>query len=758
MLPSLSPSSEQLFEVLRESPTGIAVVAATEPAPGDFVMVNEALCALLRYSEEELLGLTFREITHPDDVQQDLELWEQLVAGEVQSYGLEKRLIASDGEVCWIRLHVSLLRDEEGKPLYSVGQAIDITELKHALSSQAALIDSALDAIVGMDADGLITEFNPAAERAFGYTKSVAVGRPLAELIIPAAHRAAHAEGLRRVVCGGEERIIGKRVELTALRADGSEFPIELTINRTQDEPPAFTGFIRDLTERRTAAQALEESERRYRRIAETAAEGIWVLDADHRTTFVNPRTAEMLGLRPQDMEGKHPFDFMDEEGREITRKALDRRRQGVRDAYQTKLIHRDGREVWVWISATPLHEDDGTYAGALGMLTDVTDWVLAAREREELQTQLHQSQRLETVGKLAGGVAHDFNNLLSVILNYAAYLQEELADHPDAAEGLAEIRRAAEGGATLTGRLLAFSRRDAGRPRNLDLCQVVADVRRLLERTLGKAVELEIRAPDELPPVNVDLHQFEQVLLNLAVNARDAMPDGGRLTIGLREEEGFVCMEVQDTGTGMDQEVAARAFEPFFTTKPSGAGTGLGLAMVYGIATQAGGSVALESSRGEGTGVTVSLPVADALDEASGDRERPTPRPAAGQTVLVVDDEDPVRSVTARVLTRHGYRVVEAAGGEEALVLWKTLDPRPDLLLTDVAMPRISGVELARSLGGNGDAPLPVVFMSGYSGASISSPEALDRASAFVQKPFTPETLLHAVGEALAAEVRAPF
>jgi PAS domain S-box-containing protein len=758
MFPSPSPTSEQLLEVLRESPTGMALVRAAPSDAGRIVMVNEAICEMLRYSEEELLRFSFQEITHPDDLALDVAYWEQLIAGEMRSYGIEKRLLASDGEVRWIRLHVSLLRDEAGAPLYTVGQAVDITELKRVLTSQAALIDSALDAIVSIDAEGRITEFNPAAERAFGYTKAVALGRPLGELIIPAAHRAAHREGLRRVVDGGEERIIGKRVELTAMRADGSEFPIELTITRTQHDPPAFTGFVRDLTERRTAAQALEESERRYQRIEETAAEGIWVLDADHRTSFVNSRAAEILGLRPQDMLGRHPFDFTDEEGRAAARKSLDRLREGVRDAFQTKLIHRDGSEVWVWLSATPLYEDDGTYAGSLGMLTDVTEWVRAAREREELQAQLHQSQRLETVGKLAGGVAHDFNNLLSVILNYAAFLQEELADHPTATEGLEEIRRAAEGGAALTGRLLAFSRRDPGRPQTLDVRQVVLDVRRLLARTMGKAVELEIRAPDELPPVTVDLHQLEQVLLNLAVNARDAMPNGGHLTIEMREEDGYACVEVSDTGVGMDQEIAARAFDPFFTTKPAGAGTGLGLATVYGIVTQAGGQVTLESSPDEGTSVTVKLPAAGVVEApATGDGDRTAPRPAAGQTVLLVDDEDPVRAVAARILKRHGYRVVEASGGEEALTLVRSLDRPPDLLLTDVAMPKTSGFDLARTLGAELTPAPPVVYTSGYSGASVSSPEALETAAGFVQKPFTVDSLLHVVGEALHEGARTP-
>jgi two-component system, cell cycle sensor histidine kinase and response regulator CckA len=387
-----------------------------------------------------------------------------------------------------------------------------------------------------------------------------------------------------------------------------------------------------------------------------------------------------------------------------------------------------------------------------------VTEWVRSAREREELQSQLHQSQRLETVGQLAGGVAHDFNNLLSVILNYAAFLQEELADQPEAAEGLEEIRRAAEAGAALTGRLLAFSRRDAGRPQTLDLRRVVGDVRRMLERTMGKSVELEIRAPDPLPLVTVDVHQLEQVLLNLAVNARDAMPNGGHLTIELREENGQACVEVSDTGVGMDVEVAARAFEPFFTTKPAGAGTGLGLAMVYGIVTQAGGEVTLQSSPHEGTTVTFSLPAAQRVEGTpAADDGEGAPRPAAGQTVLLVDDEDPVRTVAARILTRHGYRVVEAGGGEEALALCEALDQPPDLLLTDVAMPKTSGCELARRLDAERPPAPPVVFMSGYSGASVAAPEDLERAAGFIQKPFDAHALLHVVGEALAAGTRAP-
>jgi two-component system cell cycle sensor histidine kinase/response regulator CckA len=368
--------------------------------------------------------------------------------------------------------------------------------------------------------------------------------------------------------------------------------------------------------------------------------------------------------------------------------------------------------------------------------------------------------------------VAHDFNNLLAVILNYADYLKEEVADRPEAEEGLEEIRRAAERGAALTGRLLAFSRRDSGRPETLELPRVVGDVRRLLERTLGKTVELEINMGEELSPVTVDVHQLEQVLLNLAINARDAMPDGGRLQMNLGdvvldEAEArrrtdalpgrYARIEVIDTGTGMAPDVADHAFDPFFTTKPAGEGTGLGLAMIYGIVTSAGGHLTLDSAPGEGTTIAVHLPAATKSVDEHVENAIPVPPVARGQKILVVDDEDAVRRITGRILTRHGYEVVEAAGGEEALAIYHGMERPPDLVLTDVAMPRVSGIELAGRLNGDsGDAP-PVIFMSGYSGKHAPDSAALESAAGFLQKPFAASALLSEVGEVLAGSVHAP-
>ena len=305
-----------------------------------------------------------------------------------------------------------------------------------------------------------------------------------------------------------------------------------------------------------------------------------------------------------------------------------------------------------------------------------------------------------------------------------------------------------------------------------MDVTKVVADVRRMLKRTMGAEIEFEVEQIGEVPPVVADVHQLEQVLLNLAINARDAMPEGGKLDIRLRElsldEEDarmradaqpgrYACIEVSDTGTGMTPEVAAQAFDPFFTTKPAGEGTGLGLAMVYGIITNAGGHVTLDSRPGEGTTIALHLPAAARRVDTADPPGPPVPRPAAGQTILLVDDENPVRAIAARILTKHGYEVVDAAGGEEALAVYRTMERIPDLMLTDVAMPRMSGLELARRLPEERPPAPPVVFMSGYSGASVSTPEALERAAGFLQKPFNAEELLHRVGEALAAGARPP-
>jgi two-component system cell cycle sensor histidine kinase/response regulator CckA len=395
-----------------------------------------------------------------------------------------------------------------------------------------------------------------------------------------------------------------------------------------------------------------------------------------------------------------------------------------------------------------PLRDAEGDVAAVVTIATDITERRRSAEERAELEHRLAQAQRLESVGQLAGGVAHDFNNLLSVILTCVGFATRELpADHP-VRDDVEEIGRAADRAAALTRQLLMFSRREVVKPEVLDVGGLLRDLERLLNRTLSERIALRITVGPGLLPVLADRAQLEQVLVNLAVNARDAMPDGGTLSIAVAGVSDGVRITVVDDGTGMLEEVRDRAFEPFFTTKDPGQGTGLGLATVHGIVTDSGGTVDIESAPGKGSSVTIFLP---------GCRERvrspelpiePGEHAPATARVLVVEDQEPVRRQACRILAAHGYEVTEAPGGEEALAGW---EPTIDVLVTDVVMPGMTGQQLAQvAVERNPD--LRVVYMSGHTEDVLVRNGARARNLAFVQKPFTRATLLRAVEDALAA------
>jgi two-component system, cell cycle sensor histidine kinase and response regulator CckA len=384
------------------------------------------------------------------------------------------------------------------------------------------------------------------------------------------------------------------------------------------------------------------------------------------------------------------------------------------------------------------------------------------ARDRaDRLELQLRQAERLEAIGKLAGGIAHDFNNLLGVILNYADFALDEAGEAARA--DLEEIRKAAERGADLTRQLLTFSRRDLPQLEAVDVNDAIADTESMLRRTLGEDVALVTRLHPELSPVRLGTGQAEQILVNLAVNARDAMPSGGELTIstrGLSFADGermsrlalapgrYVELVIADTGDGMSSEVAAQAFDPFFTTKPRGQGTGLGLATVYGIVRQAGGQVVIDSAPEAGTEVRIYLPAATA-DRLPAARRPETSREGDSEVILLVEDEGPVRRLAERILAGHGYRVLAAENGDAALEACREHDGPIDLLLTDVIMPGLSGAELAQQAR-LGRPELAVLYMSGYTGDVIARTAALDPGAPLIEKPFTSGDLLVGVERAL--------
>ncbi|HEX8648458.1 MAG TPA: PAS domain S-box protein [Thermoleophilaceae bacterium] len=480
----------------------------------------------------------------------------------------------------------------------------------------------------------------------------------------------------------------------------------------------------------------------RYRALVESLPEGVWIIDADGRTTFVNDAMARMLGAERDAIVGRPVRDFVPAPNRQALDEALERRRQGVTERYELILTRRDGDELITEVSATPIFDDAGRHAGSMAVIADVTDRRREQGERERLEARLQQAQRLETVGQLAGGIAHDFNNILAVILNYAHFVHRELPEGSTLRDDVQQIRHAAERASELTRQLLIFSRRDPAVPQEVDVNGLVQDTERLLRRTLGEHIALTTSLCKDRCFVVTDPSQLEHVLLNLVVNARDAMPDGGSIEIRSKRTGPWVELSVTDDGAGMEPEVAARAFDPFFTTKPKGAGTGLGLATVYGTIMDAGGEAQIESEPGRGTTVTLRLPTVDAPTRTP---EPPAAEPADGRgaTILVVEDEEPVRTLTERILASAGFVCLAAGDGDEALDVFEAHRDEIDLILTDVVMPRVSGPELAERVGAGGP---PVLFMSGY---------ADQRLPGMLEKPFSADQLLRAVSAARESAAR---
>ncbi|MGC4075011.1 MAG: PAS domain S-box protein [Nibricoccus sp.] len=527
-------------------------------------------------------------------------------------------------------------------------------------------------------------------------------------------------------------------------------------------------GTIMDVTEQREAELALRDSEAKYRLIVETAEEGIWVLDAEDKTSFVNARMAEMLGCTPADMIGFKIDGFMDDEGREITARNLERRRQGIRETHDFKFIRRDGAILWASLGTSPIFDSAGVYAGALAMVTDVT-------ERKRLEEQFRQAQKMEAIGQLSGGVAHDFNNLLTVIKGQISLLQCAGPRDPETDQSLEDISAAADRAANLTRQLLAFSRRQVLQLRDLNINDVVEGMGSMVRRIVGEDVVVELVCAPTSLGVQADTGMMEQVILNLVVNARDAMPQGGQLRIETARVEidadgakkrpesqqgSFVRLTVADTGTGISPETLPKIFEPFFTTKEFGKGTGLGLATVYGIVQQHRGWISVESEVGAGARFHVHLPALDggALSVAAGLSE-PEGKPGGGETILLVEDEAEVRAVARFSLVRQGYDVIEAENGARALALWPEHAAKIKLLLTDVVMPGgISGVDLALRL--RKEQPgLRVIYMSGYNPEMAGKNFVLKEGVNFLPKPFDMSTLARVVRSSLdRAGSAAPF
>ena len=543
---------------------------------------------------------------------------------------------------------------------------------------------------------------------------------------------------------------ITEEMAVAAMRAGAKDY---VTKGQLQRLIPAIERELRESE----ARAALRDAEASFATLVEFAPIGIYRSNPVGQFLSVNSALVRMLGYDSSDEV--LPLDM----GRDVYADADERQRLLDRDTYSDRQYddveatwkRKDGRLLQVQLSVRAVRNAAGQVDYYETFVRDVTD-------QRRLQQQLTQSQKMEAIGRLAGGVAHDFNNLLTVITSYSDLVFQDLPPDDPRRDDVDQVRKAADGAAALTRQLLAFSRQQVLEPKVIDLNSVVDNLKKILQRVIGEDVELTTVLAAELGAVKADVSQIEQILMNLAVNARDAMPTGGQLTIETSNVDydperqqradgsrNFVMLAVTDTGTGMDEATKAKIFEPFFTTKQPGKGTGLGLATVYAIVTQAGGVIWVYSELGHGTSFKIYLPQVDAVPSTAAVARVDLPR--GTETVLLVEDAAAVRAVARQVLQRQGYRVLEAADGEDALYLAARHQGTIDLVLTDVVMPRAGGRELAeRLLAVRPDTR--VLYMSGYTDDSVVRHGILAGGVAYLQKPFSPEGLARKVREVLDA------
>lgn len=637
-------------------------------------------------------------------------------------------------------------RFTNGGPAPLVLVAID--DLTERLSAEAqcahlsSVIHFAFDSIVSWGLDGLVTTWNQGAERLYGYTASEMIGRPIARLI-PEDRPHELEEQLRRIREGEELEVF----ETVRRRKDGTLAHISLSLAPMRDDNGVVvgaTGVGRDITARVAIEHALKRTVEQLQAVISNVPMVLWVLDCDGRILLSEGRLLGKLGLKPGQLVGQNQIELYKDNNDVL--EPLKRALRGEQ-LHFTMPLHEMMFETWY----IPIKSYDGSVQGTIGIALDVT-------ERVTLEEQFRQAQKMDAVGRLAGGIAHDFNNLLTAILGYSEMALEHLQPADPLTADLTQIHNAGLSASSLTRQLLAFSRRQLLKPEVISIGDIVLRMETLLRRVIGEQIALKTRLHDDLGHVSADPGQIEQVILNLAVNARDAMPNGGELTIEAGNVDltmefvashvdaqpgPHVMLKVSDTGGGIEDAVLKQLFEPFFTTKEKGKGTGLGLATVYGIVKQSGGSIWVDSVMGKGATFTIYLPAVDAPLPSPG----PTPAAqlAGSETILLVEDQDEVRRVAAAILRHAGYSVIETSRPRTALSIGVDPDTKFDLLLTDVVMPDMTGRELARSIARQ-RRDLRVLYMSGYAEDAIVEHGVIEAGLAFVPKPFTSQSLLQAV------------
>jgi two-component system cell cycle sensor histidine kinase/response regulator CckA len=735
-----------------------------------WVFLNPAWTEITGFTVEESLGRSVLDYVYPEDRPQVLERFQAIMDHKEDDCRCEVRWLTRDGRTRWIETHARPLAGWDNQIIGISGTLTDITERKHVEEalheSEDLYLTTFNEAPIGIAHTGMDGRFLTVNRRlcdSLYYSQDEMLSKKFQDI--------SYADEIVADLTAGRRLLKGEiqtySAEKRYRRKDGSTIWVHVTISLRRDssgEPRHFISIVEDISQRKLAEDALTESERRYRELFENANDIIFTTDLAGAFTSLNKAGEEAFGYtRREALDTLNFVEMVVPENATVAREALKQESvEGTGGTRELDVVAKDGRRIKLEISSRPILQGREIIAVQV-IARDVTD-------RRLLEDELRHSQKMEAVGRLAGGVAHDFNNILTAITGYTNLLAIHFSEGDPRRRNLDEIRKAADRATALTRQMLAFSRKQVLEPTIQDLNAIVTEMDELFQRLIGEHIALVLHLNPALGHVKVDAGQMEQVIMNLVVNARDAMPQGGRLIIetgNVELEESFahrqlayhpgpyVMLAVRDTGVGMDKGIQERIFEPFFTTKERGKGTGLGLSTVFGIIKQSAGNVSVYSEPGHGTTVKIYLPrVEERLSETQKRQALPSSR--GSETILLVEDEGGVRALVRETLEMNGYTVLEARNSKEAVALFESNKDRIQMVLSDVVMPETNGPELVELLKSRLPS-LKVLFMSGYTEDIMSHQATLDAPVSLLEKPFTPDLLVHKVREVLDQDLSGP-
>jgi PAS domain S-box-containing protein len=743
--------AEARYRTLVEKIPAVTFLAALDEGNNE-MYVSPQIESMLGFSQQEWLEnpvLWYTQL-HPDDrTRWHVDFARTCATGT--AFRSDYRFLARAGHVVWVHGEARVVRDEQGRPMYLEGMAFDITEQKKAEEALResneqfrAVAETATTGIVSADRQGNITYFNPEAERIFGYAAAEMLGQPL-ENLMPARFQEAHQRGLQRFLSTGESRVIGHTVELAGRRKDGSEFPIELSLATwKRGNNSFFTAIIADITQRKRAEKRILEQAT----LLDKATDAILVNDLQEGIVFWNQAAQRLYGWSESEATGKNVQDLLHKKYRPDVEMALQTALHKGEWSGELSQYTRADKEIVVASRWTLVRDEQGQPKAYLIINNNIT-------EKKKLESQILRAQRMESIGTLASGIAHDLNNVLAPIMMGVQVLQMRTTD-PVKQSMLKTLEASTQRAADLVKQVLSFARGTEGERHVLQLEHLVKEVVKLLKETFPRSIQTQVAIPKDFWLISGNSTQLHQVLMNLCVNARDAMPNGGRLNIKGKnmildenyarmnpeaQPGPYVVLAVEDTGTGIPPGILDRIFDPFFTTKEVGKGTGLGLSTSMGIIKGHGGFIHVYSEPNKGTSFSVYLPalesaVSKQLEQQT--RQLPVGR---GELILVVDDEPSIREVSKATLETHGYRVLCAEDGSEALAIFVQHRADIQVVLIDMMMPIMDGPSTIRALR-KLEPQVRIMGMSGLA-ENVQAFEASGEMRLLLRKPFTAESLL---------------